>query len=273
MMSLLEAVQAGRLIELPDNDKTHALQILASLIEAIPEMQSGTDVVGKVAERERSMNTGIGLGWACPHARITQEGDMLCAVGWTPTGIDYGSSDGKKVHLVVMYLIPENQKNAYLKEISTLARMVSANGALQTFDTFTDLNEVRNHLLDIITVAIESPAYQAKARMIRLETKQPAVQPAPALYPWMPSAIIPFSAIVNTGRTPLILCQDESLVKKLEEYTNLVNDLTQQTQFSAEGYRIIVRSATPYKPNRTLWDCLAMKEPQQPTASPATPVK
>ena len=38
MNTLLEALQEGRLIELPENDKGHALQFLAHIIEAIPSV-------------------------------------------------------------------------------------------------------------------------------------------------------------------------------------------------------------------------------------------
>ena len=40
MRSLLDALQAGRLIELTDNHKTKALEYLAALIEAIPDIES-----------------------------------------------------------------------------------------------------------------------------------------------------------------------------------------------------------------------------------------
>ena len=48
MDSLLDALQEGRLIELPDNDKDDALQFLAHILEAIPSVPAGTDVVGLV---------------------------------------------------------------------------------------------------------------------------------------------------------------------------------------------------------------------------------
>ncbi len=51
METLLDALQEGRLIELPDNDKDHALQFLAHILEAIPSVPSGTDIVGLVMER------------------------------------------------------------------------------------------------------------------------------------------------------------------------------------------------------------------------------
>ena len=48
MDTLLDALQEGRLIELPDNNKDDALQFLAHILEAIPSIPTGTDVVGLV---------------------------------------------------------------------------------------------------------------------------------------------------------------------------------------------------------------------------------
>src|SRR5512137_280600 len=105
MKSLLDALQAGRLIELPEIDKGKILNLLATLIEAIPDFRSGVDFAGSVAARETAANTGISQGWACPHGRITGEGELFCAIGWSPTGIDYGAPDGKPVRIVVMHYI------------------------------------------------------------------------------------------------------------------------------------------------------------------------
>ncbi len=114
MKSLLDALQEGRLIELPEIDKGKILNLLATLIEAIPDFRSGFDFAGAVAARETAANTGIGLGWACPHGRVSGEGELFCAIGWSPTGIDYGAPDGKPVRIVVMHYIPDSQKNVYL---------------------------------------------------------------------------------------------------------------------------------------------------------------
>src|SRR5580692_9148006 len=112
MKSLLNALQEGRLVELPDEDKDKSLEYLAHLIEAVPDLAGSPELAEEMIARERTHNTGIGSGVACPHVRAT------------PTGIDYGASDGKKVHLVVMYYIPDAQKTVYLKEISSLASAI-----------------------------------------------------------------------------------------------------------------------------------------------------
>ena len=144
MKSLLTALQEGRLIELPDNNKNKALEYLATLIEAIPDIGFGGGITESVLAREQAHNTGIGKGWACPHARSPRDGELVCSVGWGPTGIDYGSPDGEPVHLLVMYFVPDTQKNAYLKEVSSLAKAIHTQPTLQDLKSLTDLSEVRH---------------------------------------------------------------------------------------------------------------------------------
>src|SRR5882724_6056371 len=178
MRSLLRALQEGRLVELPDTDKDKSLQYLAHLIEAIPEVPS-TELAEDALAREKSGNTGIGLGVACPHVRSQNDGPLLCAVGWSPAGIDYGSKDGGKVHLVVMYYIPDSQKTTYLREVSALAGAIKREGGIQAIAKAADIPTVRDELLDWVSAATEAGMPETKARMIRLEARQ-AMAEAPA---------------------------------------------------------------------------------------------
>ncbi len=181
MRSLLNALQDGRLVELPDTDKLKSLKYLAHLIEAIPEIGGSIDLAEQVIAQEQSNNTGIGLGVACPHVRVPGNGDLLSAVGWSPAGIDYGSKDGKKVHLVVMYYIPEAQKNTYLKEVSSLVRAVRPEGEIQSIAKAEDIAKVREELLDWVSASIDAGIPETKARMIRLEARQAALAGTPVL--------------------------------------------------------------------------------------------
>ena len=108
------------------------LELLAHLIEAVPDIGSKFDLMKGVMEREALSSTAIGRGLACPHCRVSVEGELLCAVGWSPSGIDYGAPDGKRVHLLVMYYVPESERNSYLKEISGLAKAVQAGDTIET---------------------------------------------------------------------------------------------------------------------------------------------
>ena len=262
MRSFLTALQEGRLIELPENNKEKALQLLASVIEAIPDMRPGTDIVGGVLSRERQTNTGLGYGWACPHARGMGEGDLQCAIGWSPAGIDYGSSDGKPVHVIILYYIPETAKSLYLKEISALAKAIHGNETFRNIGTASDLNVMRNVLLDLTGKALETVVPDATARMIRLETRvaEAVGQPGAAPVPSLPmDRVIPFWAVSVPMKGTLILAQDAELISGLEAVPDLGTALARNAVVDVAGYRISVRQSSGYQSNRTLFDCFAVQ--------------
>jgi len=262
MDTLFDALQEGRLIELPDNTKEHALQLLAHILEAIPSVPVGTDVVGLVMERERSTNTALGKGWACPHARVPFEEDLMCVVGWSPTGIDYGAPDGAPVMVIAMYLVPANQRNHYLKEVSLLAKALSTYPELERLRSAKDLNDVRNHLLDLISSTRETVGPDARARMIQLQTR-PAVSVLPTQD--ITNLIIePVSLVTGSNIRPVALTQSAALVDLLEANPKLVDKIDTEGVCIIGGWRIVKRTTSAYHGGRIVYDCLAMKIAPKP---------
>ena len=271
MHSLLQALQEGRMVELPDDrNKDRALTILANLIEAIPSTPPGTDVAGAVLAREAAGSTALGKGWACPHARLGNEGDLVCAVGWSPSGIDYGAPDNRPVRIVAMYLVPLNQKNAYLREISGIAKALQPQADDATWSNVRDLTQVRNAMLDMISAALESAAPAARARMIRLEARQAA---APAPLPGVALAGLTLQAltiVAGPSVKPVVLAQHRELMEQLEAVPDLVETLARQGFVDVGGWRVLSRGATPYPADRFLYDCLAVcSTPERPPAPPS----
>jgi nitrogen PTS system EIIA component len=261
MKSLLNALQEGRFVELPETNKEKALNYLANLIEAMPDISPGTDVAGAVLAREQQFNTGIGQGWACPHMRSPHDGEIICAAGWSPGGIDYGASDGQPVHFVVMYYVPDSQKNVYLKEVSALVKAIQKKQADRPPASFTTLAAARDWILDLVTVALESQVSDAKARMIHLGAKQAATSivdgaPAGAALPY---AIIPVTILVNPGAHTVVLSQDPETVTRLEAAGDMDAALAKQVPFEHGGYKVLFRSVSAYQSKRLLYDCLAIK--------------
>jgi len=265
MKCILDALHHGRLIELPDNHKDRALEYLATLIEAIPDLGVEGGITEKVLAREAAHNTGIGKGWACPHARSPVHGEMVCSLGWSPAGIDYGAPDGDPVRMVVMYFVPESQKNSYLKEISSLARAIQSQPEMRDLKALADLNDVRHKLLDAITIALDSTAPEAKARMIQLEVRHAAAaadaaaSSAPALPVDLARLLAPVSILAIPGGKPVVLSQDRDLVQALEAAPNLVAQLAEKNRAECPGLQIVVRSLANYAPDRVVYECLAFK--------------
>ncbi len=264
MKALLNALQEGRLVELPDNDKTDALEFLAALIEAIPEVQVEDQVTEKIIARETLHNTGIDKGWACPHATTLRDAELVCSIGWSPNGISYGSPDGNPVHLVVMYFVPETQKNAYLKEISSLAKAIYQTPALQNLKELKELSEVRHTLLDAISHALESVGPEGRARMIQLEVKHAAAQLlAPSKNPLseLVRHLIPLSILTLPEGKNMVLSQDQLVVQHLEKIPSLASELVNQGFLEHEGLSVALRSTEHFSENRTLHHCVAVRMP------------
>jgi mannitol/fructose-specific phosphotransferase system IIA component (Ntr-type) len=259
MKALLEALEEGRLIELPENEKQKALTLLASMVEAVPSVRSGANIVEGVLNRETQSVTYLGHGWACPHARTADDGELLCAVGWSPSGIAYGNPDGAPVRIILLYYVPDSQRNAYLKEISSLARMLTDNAALQdVFSHVTSLNDVRMQLLDIITAAVGMGRTEARARMIRLEARASTAGPA-APVTFDPNDVMPVWILHNSDGRITALSRDENLIRLLESQPDLGARLEKQPVTSIPGYAIHVRQSSTYGLGRSLLDCLVVK--------------
>ena len=257
MDTILDALQEGRLFELPENDKAHALQFLAHVIEAFPETTAGTDVVGLVVKREEATNTAIGKGWACPHARVPYDEDLMCVIGWSPKGIDYGAPDGKPVSLVVMYLVPDNQRNHYLREISILAKALETYPGLEKLREAKDLSDIRNFLLDLVDVTKEAVVPDARARMIRLQVK-PTLE-AFALRDLSNLIVEPVTLVTGPGMQPIVLTQNPNLIEWLDSASDLIGKIETEGVFQNGGWRVLRRGAVTYQGGRVTYDCIAVR--------------
>lgn len=265
MRSILTALQEGRLFELPEAaGKDRVLEFLARILDANPDIQVGTDAIEEVKRREQECNTGIGMGIAVPHFRAQREdGELYCAIGWSTAGVDYGATDGVRVHLVVMYYIPGAQKNVYLKEVSTLVKAMRKLGGIEPIAKAADLNDVRNLLLDWVASVAGDSGPEAVARMIRLEIKQSQAVPVlPVAVPVERAAqALAFSIVSVPGRGHFVLAADSQWTAALERENNLAERLATGNAFVAAGRQVFVLGTTNYADGRTLHQCAAIALP------------
>lgn len=257
MDTILDALQEGRLFELPENDKTHALQFLAHVIEAFPETVAGTDVVGLVMKREEATNTSIGKGLACPHARISYDEDLMCVIGWSPKGINYGAPDGKPVSLVIMYLVPDNQRNHYLREVSILVKALELYPGLEKLSVAENLDDVRNYLLDLIEATKSEVGPDSRAKMIRLQTKT-AVETV-SFRDLSNLVVEPVTLVAGRGIKHVVLSQNYSLVEWLDPAKDLIEKLETGGVYQNGGWRLLRRGSVAYQGERVVYDCLAIR--------------
>jgi len=268
MRSILTALQDGRLFELPDvGGKPRALGFLARILDANPDIEVGTDTIEEVNKREEECNTGIGLGVGVPHIRARrEEGELFCAIGWSPQGLEYGAADAKPVHLVVMYYIPGAQKNVYLKEISTLVKAIRKTGGIEPIAHAADLNVVRNLLLDWVSEGLGDSGPEAVARMIKLEVRHAQTESPLPVATTLQSAVaikpgaraVPFSVLVAAPATVFVLAQDGGFAAEIEKEPGIADRLAGCAPFVVSGTQVFVTRSTLYFGGKTLYECVAL---------------
>ncbi len=268
MRSILTALQEGRLFELPEAGKARALEFLARILDANPDIEVGTDTIEEIKNREQECNTGIGMGVGVPHVRARrEEGELFCAIGWSSQGIEYGAADGKLVHLVVMYYIPGAQKNVYLKEISSLVKAIRKTGGMDPIAKAGDLNEVRNLLLDWVSEVLGDTGPEAVARMIKLEVRQAQSVTPPPVMPLAnhevnltrpPGRVTLFSVLATSSNGMYVLCPDFECGTAIERDPGLSHGLTAGGFTTASGIMIQVVGSTHYAGGRILYQCVGI---------------
>jgi nitrogen PTS system EIIA component len=262
MRSILTALQEGRLFELPSADKASALEFLARILDANPDIEVGTDALEVIQRREQECNTGIGQGVGVPHVRAKrEEGELFCAIGWSKEGIAYGAADGERVHLVFLFYIPGAQKNVYLKEISSLVKAVKKSGGIGPIAHADDLNVVRNLLLDWVSAGLGDTGPEAVARMIKLEVKQ-AQMTAAVEAVTLPgrgiARVAAFAVLVAPPNGAFVLAPDADWTAAVEKEGGLAQRLAVGAPFTAAGRQVFVMGSTGYPGGRLLYQCIAL---------------
>jgi hypothetical protein len=183
----------------------------------------------------------------------------VCVLGWSPTGIDYGAADGMPISMIAMYLVPANQRNHYLREISLLAKALTAYADPEKLRSVKDLNAVRNYLLDLIGTTKDTVGPDARARMIQLQAK-PSLE-VQAVRDLTNLIVEPLSVVAGPGLKPLVLSQGAGLAEAFEGLPGLIERLESEGAFLNAGWRVVKRGSVSYQGGRVVYDCLAIRLP------------
>jgi len=81
------------------------------------------DILTSLRARERLMSTGIGRGVAIPHAELDPPIPAVAVVGISRDGIDFGSADGKPVHVVFLLALGREAGAKRVEVLSILCRI------------------------------------------------------------------------------------------------------------------------------------------------------
>ena len=136
------------LLDLECTNKEEVIKYMAKSLEETGVISSIEGFIGDIHKREEEYSTGIGHGFAIPHAKSKYVKEASIAFAKTEELIEYNSLDDKPVNVFFMLAVPEDGNQEHLKIISTLARKLMNKEVRNDIKSVTSKEELINILDD-----------------------------------------------------------------------------------------------------------------------------
>ena len=111
------------IMDCQSKSKKNVLELISKIASSI-SITNKDIVFEKLYEREKLGTTAFGNGIAIPHARIDNLSEAKIIILKLETAIDFNSSDGEKVDLIISLLAPNNENEMHIKILSKIAEML-----------------------------------------------------------------------------------------------------------------------------------------------------
>lgn len=105
--------------------KDDAILELLSLFKDDSRVKDMELVQNAVLERENIMSTGVGKGFAIPHAKTNAINDIIVAFGKLEEPIDFKSLDEQPVSFIFLLVGKESHVGPHIKLLSRISRMMN----------------------------------------------------------------------------------------------------------------------------------------------------
>ena len=125
-MKICEILQVGKIIpSLQGKEKTDVVNELVDLFKNDERVKDLDEMRSAVHEREKIMSTGVGKGFAIPHAKTNSVTEIVAAFGKLNDPIDFQALDEQPVNLVFLLVGKENLVGPHIKLLSRISRMMN----------------------------------------------------------------------------------------------------------------------------------------------------
>ena len=111
--------------ELDSETKNDIINELIDLLKDNEQIKDLETVKSAVLEREKIMSTGVGKGFAIPHAKTPAVQKIVACFGKTKQPVDFEALDGEPVNLIFVLVGQDNMVGPHIKLLSRISRMMS----------------------------------------------------------------------------------------------------------------------------------------------------
>jgi PTS system nitrogen regulatory IIA component len=133
------------LVGLRAADKTQLLRRLSDHAAAALPLDQHL-IFDALQAREKLGSTGLGKGFALPHARIEPLANRFALFARLARPIEFAAIDGRPVDLIILLLTPTNSGGEHLATLAALSRPLRNQDLLQRLRNAADAQEVHQLL-------------------------------------------------------------------------------------------------------------------------------
>jgi len=120
MRKIAKYMSPDRILFLNSKTRDEALNALIDALDSSNKLLDRDLFYEAIINREAIVSTGIGMGVAIPHAKLSSYNDFFIAVGILSKGIEWKALDDVPVRLIFMIGGPDDKQTEYLQILSSL---------------------------------------------------------------------------------------------------------------------------------------------------------
>ncbi len=125
-MKLSELLNDNRILfNVTFENKEEAIKKMVDSLAGDPLVKDLNEVKKAVLEREQIMSTGVGNGFAIPHAKTKGADGFIAVFAKLTEPIDFNSHDGKPVNIIFMLIGKETMVSEHIKMLSRISRLMN----------------------------------------------------------------------------------------------------------------------------------------------------
>lgn len=113
----------------PELKSNNVPGILHEFAEGICAAGKFTDVQmmqERLLQRENQESTGVGNGIAIPHCKVDNLHELILAVGYSPSGVDFKAIDGNRTTFFFVVISPASSSVLHLRALAALSRLLKS---------------------------------------------------------------------------------------------------------------------------------------------------
>lgn len=108
-----------------ETSKKKILELISQMVAPKLGGVSRDDVFDSLLQRERLGSTGIGLGIAIPHGRLSNASHPVAVLMTLSTPIEFEAIDNQPVDIIFALLVPQDEPETHLKTLQAVAQKLN----------------------------------------------------------------------------------------------------------------------------------------------------